>query len=758
MKQIKMTKVSLAVIGALAVLDVGMSSAFAAAEVEIQEMVVTAQKREQKLSEIPQSVQAFSAASMEKAGIKDLEDVIASVPGASEGRSTSASSKSFQIRGVASYYGDSTVGYYIDDAVFSIINRNWAPILGTFDVERVEVLRGPQGTLYGLGAMGGSVKFITTDPNLKKFQARGDVSYSSTKGGDPNWSGNLAVNIPLSEDVVAIRAVASYDHKGGYAESPTWPGEKNILETQNYRLKALAKPTKELTLKASYQHTDERDDKGNQLEYVASLVGGRPVDTFNNNFPASAFSGAPFTPFNQPLTTFNNTKMDVSSVFASYDFGPVTLESSNGYIQAHANNRVPVNGATLNSALNATTFSSELRLISNAKGPLRWIAGLMYLHAESVETVNLQSYSPFAPAAAGGPGIYSLIAAGQPQYDSKSWSQFGEISYDFMDGRLTALAGLRHFEDDRTFIDVQYPHTTGPVFPPGFPAPPAGIVPASSTSYSATFETWNPRWNLSYKLNKDDMVYGNIAKGFRSGVFNSAGTLAILPGTPQAVQPDKLWSYEVGGKFLLLDRKLSVDVAYYHLDWKDMQINFNAPGINPPVQIIANSGNSKGDGVDYQTSYATPLKGLTLSLVGNFNRTKFTNITTPAAFTATNIKDGEQIRSVPKQTHTLSATFRHPLTGDLSMSYYGAYTFIDRQGDLGGIRYSGPGGTSSTLAAPLGNAQKLLKARIGVEGENWGVHLFGENLTNQDEAYYFNGSGWQRQWPRTIGVQASFDY
>ncbi len=759
MKHMKKTKVALAVIGALAMLDVGMSQALAAAEVEIQEMVVTAQKREQKLSEVPLAVQAFSSDALEKAHITDLNELISSIPGASEGRSTTAGSRSYQIRGVASYYGDSTVGYYLDDTVFTILNRNWAPIARTFDVERVEVLRGPQGTLYGLGAMGGSVKFITADPDLKRFRARGDVSYSATKGGDPNWAGNMAVSIPLSEDVLAIRAVASYDHKGGFAESPSFPGEKNITEAQNYRLKALAKPTKELTVRAGYSHTDERDDKGNQLEYVPTLVGGVPVNTFNNNF-------APSTLNNVPVSTFNNTKMNVSSLNVAYDFGPVTLESSTGYLEANAQNRVPVNGVMLNTTLNATTASSELRLVSNGKGPLKWIGGVMYLHAESAEDVNLQAYSPSAVFYGFGPsGLYPAIRNDRPEYQSKSWSEFGEVSYDFLDGRLTPTIGIRHFKDDRVFTDVQRRHTAlfafGPPFapPPPFGPPPTVVVPASTTVTSATFESWNPRFNLSYKVTKDDMVYGNIAKGFRSGVFNSAGTVASVPGTPSAVQPDKLWSYEVGTKLNFLDRKLALGLAVYHLDWSDIQLNFNAPGLPPPQpQVIANAGKAKGDGLDYDVNWVTPVKGLTVAATGNFNRTKFTSIDNPVAFAGTNIQSGEQLRSVPKQTHSLSATFKHPLTSDLTMTYFGSFTYIGEQGDLSTVTYVGPARTQLILPAPLGEAQKLVKLRVGVEGENWGAHLFGENLTNQDKPYYFNGSGWQRPYPRTIGLEVNFDY
>ncbi len=730
MKQIKMTKVSLAVIGALAMLDVGMSQAFAAVEAEIQEMVVTAQKREQKLSEIPQAVQAFSGDAMEKAGIKDLNELISSIPGASEGRSTTSSSRSYQIRGVASYYGDSTVGYYLDDAVFSILNRNWAPVVRTFDVERVEVLRGPQGTLYGLGAMGGSIRFITAEPDLKEFRARGDAGYSVTKGGDPNWSGDLAVSIPLSKDTVAIRAVASYDHKGGWAESPTFPGEKNVSEAEYYRLKLLAKPTQELTVKLGYQHTDDRDDKGNQLLTVDP-----------DRFSASTLGG-------KPMTTFNDSKMNVSNAYISYDFGPALLESSNGYIERSAAGRVPLIIGPLTASLNtgnqAKTFASELRLVSKGKDPFHWIGGAIYLHSKSGEDVNVNfaSSPPFPPLLPYGT-VYSAIINNTSVYESKSTAVFGEISYDFLDGRLTPLVGIRHFSDDRTFTDYERPHAPG-VFPP-FPT-----VPASTTSYGATFKSWNPRFNVSYKLTNEALVYTNVAKGFRSGTFNALA--AVTAGAPRTVDPDKLWSYEVGTKLTLLNRKLSLEGAVYHLDWKNMQINETDPVTK--ISLLANAGKVKGDGFDYGINWVTPVKGLSLAASGNFNRTKFDGVNN-TLFPNTNIVDGRQLSQVPKQTHTLSATYKTPLSGtELMASFYGAYTYIDKQGDINSI-----GATpATTVPAPLANAQNLLKMRIGVEGEHWGAHLVGENLTNQDDPTNISGSGFQKNYPRRIGLEFNFDY
>ena len=152
----------------------------------LDDVIVTAQRRDELLKDVPMAVQALSGEELVEAGFHDLRDIITLVPGASEGRGNAAGIRSYQIRGVSSFYGDATIGYYLDEAAYVIPNRNYAPVARSFDIERIEVLRGPQGTLYGLGSMGGTIRFITADPDLERFRVRGDVAWSNTSGGDSN--------------------------------------------------------------------------------------------------------------------------------------------------------------------------------------------------------------------------------------------------------------------------------------------------------------------------------------------------------------------------------------------------------------------------------------------------------------------------------------------------------------------------------------------------------------------------------------------
>ncbi len=200
----------------------------------LEEVMVTATKREQTLQEIPLSRQAFDNASLQAAAIRDLGELMTFVPGASEMIGLTVGQRTYQIRGTGGSSGDAPVGYYIDDSPFFTIGGGFAPIGNTFDMERVEVLRGPQSTLYGNGNMGGTVRYVTNKPNPERFEAHARGSYSWTDGGDPGWYGDAALNIPLGESV-ALRVVGSHQEVGGYTEDVFGNENQGDAMTQNFR-------------------------------------------------------------------------------------------------------------------------------------------------------------------------------------------------------------------------------------------------------------------------------------------------------------------------------------------------------------------------------------------------------------------------------------------------------------------------------------------------------------------------------------------
>ena len=412
--------------------------------------------------------------------------------------------------------------------------------------------------------------------------------------------------MPLIEDVLGVRASGSYELRGGYAESPTFPGKESEDELQNYRLKVLYKPVEDMTVKLMYQKDKVEDDMGKQLASV----------------DPSAYADSVL--FGEPVDPYNKSDYDMYNAFISYDFGSVRLESSTGYIDRDATGRVPLNGIrtpfTLESEPILTvgggseSFSTELRAVSELDGPLQFVTGAIYLDAKNTEDVllnaNIVAVPPFPPPPpipAWPPLGGTTIRNASNIYESESWAVFGEVSYDLMDGRLVPLVGLRYFRDDREFTDVNR----------GFPP--------STVNQSDTFDSWNPRFNLAYKLTDDDLLFLNIAKGFRSGTFNTQAALndTVYPNAEAAVDEDSLWSYEIGSKLNLADGAVLLEASVYYFEWTDQQINFSTPR---QIQYIVNAGDTTGLGLDYGVVWNTPLEGLRLRVAGNVNSTEFDKI------------------------------------------------------------------------------------------------------------------------------------
>lgn len=672
------------------------------ANLESETIVVTAQRRAEALADVPLAVQAFEGEALEETGYRDLRDIVSLVPGASEGRGNAAGIRSYQIRGVSSFYGDSTIGYYLDEAAYVIPNRNYAPVARSFDMNRIEVLRGPQGTLYGLGSMGGTIRFLTNEPELDDFRVRGDFGISHTgEGGDTNSYGDIAVNVPIIRDRLAVRGVASYEHRGGFAESPSFPGDLNDTDIENYRVRLLAQPTDTLTLRLGYYRNITSDDWGQNFATLDPAT-----------FPRSRVPGR------------NRQVYDMYTGALSWDLGGVMLESSTGYIDRVDRSVGPivfVGGPpgglppVLTVIGESDSFVQEVRAVSQGEGPFRWVFGGIYQDASSLEDINVTFGPPISATST---------------FESKSWALFGEASYGLFNDTLRPLVGLRYFEDDRSFFTRN--RVPGPVQPP-------------PTEREATFDSLNPRFNLSWQPTDAINIYVNVARGFRSGTFNNAAAVTVGgPSVSYEVQPDQIWSYELGGKFNLAGNRLYAELIVYRLDWSGIQLNYTVAG---GVQIIRNAGDVEGTGFEFALNWR-PVRGLLLNASGNFNETEFVSIENPAVFVGTpSIAVGRQVASVPKTTLNFGASYSTPI-GAWGADFVASanYSYISEQGDPG------------DPLGRFGDDHDLLRARIGLQGEHVGVHLFGENLLDNRGAIQISGSGQTRYYPRVFGVEVSFDF
>ncbi|MDH7637339.1 TonB-dependent receptor [Sphingomonas oryzagri] len=674
-----------------------------------QDIVVTAQRREQSLQSVPQPVQALGGTQLLRSGITDIAATIQLVPSATIGSTISAGSNVFQIRGVAASEtdGDATVGYYLDNFAFALPGRPFAPAADFYDLQRVEVLRGPSGTLYGLGSLGGTIKVLTNDPDLNAFHGSVRLSASGTDGGQPNGTADVMFNAPIIPGKLAVRAVASYNMIGGYADAiPS--GEKNANDAHSFtgRVKVLAEPTDNLKLRFTYWRNQSNQNYSNRLTY-----------------------------FDPPALdqTFGiaNSKYSIYTGDIEYDLGFATLQSTTGYIK---NTVVTNNGGVIPGIgrfdsfwpLTSTNFNEDARLTSNGNGPFKYIVGVFYTNGKTVggQSVSLPDYAL--------PGITGLATFNDNTLRSKAYAIYGEGTYSFFDRKVDLTIGGRYYHEKRQFDE----NSSITLISLGSTTPTVGVDRAQHS-------TFNPRVNLAWHIG-DGMVYAEVAKGFRSGAITSTSIMAganLALGTnfSNSSSPDTLWNYEGGVKWGLFDNKVRISLAGYYFDWKHAAIE-----ISPTLQtVVVPVGNVHGRGIDGEINWRTPLTGLTINLSGNHNKTTIEDTIAQVAVSLPWLAPGHQLPGTAKTTFAISGTYTRPINSKgLEFRASGRYTYRSRQQSVFDGRY----------APWIG----LGAARAGVGNDSFDLAVFSENIGNTRGPLSVPGGQYQIPFPRTIGL--AFEY
>lgn len=670
----------------------------------LEEVVVTAQRREQLISEVPLSIQAFTDDTLTSLHIRELSELVNFVPGASEGLSVSLGQRQYQMRGISTNnLGDPTIGYYIDDAAFFIYGEPYAPVGRTFDMQRVEVLRGPQSTLYGNGSMGGTIRYFTEQPDLDAVNAFARGGYADTDGGDPGYYADGMLSVPLLRNQLGLRLTGGYEEVGGYHQDTTGESDTNEGKLNNVRTSLLWQPTDALVIKFLYAY-NKADQDGS-----ASLMSLDP--------PIAAAAPGDYTDRNYDL--YSNT--------VAWDLSIGKLSTTTTWIENRSdalfNVPLPIApGGNLEATYGTRgeAFNNETRLVSMGDGPTQWLVGTFYSNTEAKQE-TLTNISQFVPDS-----VQDL--------NSKALSLFGELSRAYRDGTLVPLIGLRAFDDDRD----------------------SSISTVSGESEKQNFNSVNPRVNLSFYPDDDALYYGNIVKGFRSGNFNNPNVCARqrLPveegggGLPcmDDVDSDELWSYEVGTKLTLIDGQLSLDAAVYYEDWSDVREAVPFDGLYQDYQV----GDAQIYGLDLNLVFApASVEGLTVQATANVNSAEF-NALNPAIAAATGVEEGDRLPLVPESTVSLTGNYSWTLgRGWLGQASAG-YSHIAKQyGQFGTLQ--------------SGDSRDLLRTRIGAENETFGLWLFGSNLLEEHGAIYVqqpaSGLAFSTQdYPRQIGVEASYRY
>ncbi len=564
---------------------------------ELEELIVTAQKREQSVMDVPISIMAFGAQELDKGMIGDLDDLEMFVPGLSVAARGDVQRRIF-MRGMSNLAGGTPhVGLYLDEMPVTAGGSS-QPDIRTYDLERVEVLKGPQGTLYGQGSMAGTIRFITRNPQLDRFGFSGNMSASFTKDGDPGQKIQGMINLPVVENVFGLRISGVVENEGGWVDQPATGAENiNSRNLADIRVKALWAPTEAVQVNGMVvvHEADStvglrEDENGNLLQYFRETVPG-VLDA-----PAAV----------DEYKLYNLT--------VDWDLDAVNLISATSYFDSNRDIKDLTWEDTEDFFLGwsfeseATIFTQEFRLSSSGEGAWQWLVGGFYrdFDTSSLSDGYYAIGSPTATPAFFGSGIPTVVS-------SESWAVFGETSLELWDS-LEVGVGVRYFKDDQEQF---------------------------TTSQSATFDSVTPRVYVNYNVTDEIMIYASVAKGFRSGGFNPPST-----GFPP-YDPEEVLSNEIGAKMTLADGRLDLEVALFSSEYTDYVVIGVPPG--SVFSTTSNAGDVDIKGVEWALRWQ-----MTDTIGFAFNGNRVDTEVVEVRASATSHFVGDPIDYIPEYQYTFS--------------------------------------------------------------------------------------------------------
>ncbi|WP_426209454.1 TonB-dependent receptor [Massilia sp. TWP1-3-3] len=670
---------------------------------QIEVVRVTAQKRQEDLAKVAMSISAVSGEQLQAQHVIDVTDLTRIVPNisftaASGNGGAGPGTSNIEIRGISSAAGAATVGVYLGDVSITVGNvytmGNVEPKF--FDIDRVEVLRGPQATLYGASSMGGTIKFVPNEPDLKTREFNTYAEFSKLKGGSTAYSTNVVGNFPLNEDM-ALRIGVQAQRAGGFIKQVDGAGAVlaeniNKIYDQEFRAALKWRLTRALTITPSLylQRVDARD-----------------IAAFNLELPNYQAQKQVREPSKDTLLS--------PSVTVNWDLGSADLTSSTNYFERtfdRTQNGSAYNSYSLSTFLTSTDdggnappalidaiaglpsavylnnhvrqVSQELRLASKpydaAVSPWTWLGGLYFStqHTNIVENdpifgvkatfaqfgFNAEDPSILPGSFVGAfPGDNSY--AGNFHYREKQSSIFGEANYYFSPA-LHATVGARYLKGHTTLDQKNALYL-------------AGAGNNSTTSLSS--KAFTPKFAMTWELNPTNTIYTSVAKGFRLGgsnVFVPPTTCGPdleangLENGPPTYAPDSLWSYEAGSKSRFMNNRVTFNAAAFYVKWKNIQQGVYLPTC--AYTYNANAGEATSKGVEFEFK-AKPMAGLTLSATGGYVKAELSN-NKGVENGIVGAVEGARIQGVPNYNGAISAQYNFSVFGDKSAFVMGGMQWV----------------------------------------------------------------------------------
>ena len=754
-----------------------------------ERVVVTATKRESALLDVPFSINAQTAEDIQRSGAMTLEDLSRNVAGLAV-QNLGPGQSQVSIRGVSAGQVvrdqpgvKEQVGVYLDETTISL--SLFTPDIDLFDLNRVETLRGPQGTLFGAGNIGGTIRYITNQPKLRVSEGTVEANANTIADGGTGGGLKAALNVPMG-DAAAMRLVAYATHFGGWVDALGPGGGKNVNEGNRTggRLSFTFQPTQDIAItpRVIYQKVTadgfNREEKYNL--YANPFTTTVPPVTFEDNQQyllqrekfedkatiADLVAKFGFKGFDLTSVTSHIDRKLLVSRDASALTGSVTVDLNYPTVAVF----IPSN---LRDTTDLKTFTQELRLSSNDAGRLQWLVGAFYSDADRnyAQRLPTPGYDAFTDARFGA-GTSAAVANGfgpdspynaDLPYNDKQTAIFGEASYDITN-QLTGTAGIRwyDFKEHRRF------HSGG-LFSNG-----------DDKTDDTKSDGYSPRLLLAYKSSPGVVWNAQASKGFRLGGANdplniplcSADDAATYGGKPR-YNDETLWNYEVGVK--MGQPGFRFNAALFHTAMKDLQVTLDAGSCSS--RVVYNVPKAHSSGIEVEASFS-PIANLELGFAGSYVQAEFdSTVTDVKGNVLGGIRDGNRLPSVPKEQFTASATYNFKMIGrdsyvTASWQYVGSrFTQPSDQENnprtfVHGLPFLGAPATAATtldLELPKYNLVNLSAGMDFARGFSGIIYV--NNLTDEKALLSFDRErggrarlGFATNQPRTIGVTLRWSY
>jgi iron complex outermembrane recepter protein len=703
----------------------------------LQEVVVTATKRTETVKEVPGGVTAITGESIQNLGINNFQDYMSYVPSLSINAAGSPGHGTVILRGLNSGWEQTTptVGFYINDTPFtpssaSSVGALIYPDPDLANVERVEVLKGPQSTLWGASTLGGLIKIVTKRPDLNNFGGDLAVSGMTMDGGGSGYGVRGDVNIPVVQNTLAVRLGGFDRHEPGYVD--------NVLNGQNhtnsYRVDGGTidvrwAPTSNLDLQLSGFIQDTKSD-----DAASETLDPNTLQPLYGKYKYSSFFLSPA-----------DTRLALGSLTVNYDTGMGTLTSVTSYAHYDDNQHYdytasygilfPAFGITdPNAAMKGTLiptmkkFTEELRFSSTRLGRFQWLAGLFYTH-ESV-TYDAILNGVLYPDATPLPDPFYNVINALTDATYKEYAAFGDLTF-YLTDRLDFTAGMRYSHNDQDSTAISN----------GLLVPGGSMTTVTSSSDSDESYLFTLRWRPTDHLS----TYVRAASAYRPG----GPQFSPNPQVPASFGPDTVWNYEIGAKGQWLDGHLNANIAAYHIDWNNIQLNALVGGLT----ITGNGGKAESNGAEFDAQFE-PIPHLVFGATAAYVKTRMNSVSSDSTAGAV---VGDSLPYTPKWAGSLTGDYAFPLANGFTPGVGASWIY---QGSRPSSFSDDQLNTKVTIPS-----YNTLGLRAHLDWKNYSLLLHLDNVTNEHgyETIVFGRIAPGQPFnptavpilPRTIGLTAS---